>query len=97
MNDYLELPERLYYDNFGGNITAFIEAAYKIFKRDFVTSHPNVGGRGIILRCFRYISGICCWIQLPGTGHSIMGCLRLGRWHSLLEYNDIENIAAIFL
>ena len=25
------------------------------------------------------------------------GLSAIGRWHSLLEYNDIENIAAIFL
>ena len=44
MNDYLELPERLYYENFKGDILAFIETAYRIFKKDFVTSHPNVDG-----------------------------------------------------
>lgn len=33
MNDYLELSERLYYENFKGDILAFIEAAYRIFKQ----------------------------------------------------------------
>ena len=56
MNDYLELPERLYYDNFGGNITAFIEAAYRIFKRDFVTSHPNVDGKPIRMKKYPLVN-----------------------------------------
>ena len=56
MNDYLELPERLYYDNFGGDITAFIEAAYRIFKRDFVTSHPNVDGKPIRMKKYPLVN-----------------------------------------
>lgn len=56
MNDYLELPERLYYENFKGDILAFIEAAYRIFKKDFVTSHPNVDGKPIRMKKYPLVN-----------------------------------------
>ena len=33
MNDYLELPERLYYENFKGDILAFIEKLHTEYSR----------------------------------------------------------------
>ena len=56
MNDYLELPERLYYENFKGDILAFIETAYRIFKKDFVTSHPNVDGKPIRMKKYPLVN-----------------------------------------
>lgn len=53
----LNLPERFHYDNFNGDIMAFIEAAYQIFKRDFVTTRPSFEGKPLALKKFPLVAG----------------------------------------
>ncbi len=56
MSEYLELPERLYYSEFKGDIIAFIEAAYQIFKQDFVTTRPIVNGKPLALKKYPLVA-----------------------------------------
>ena len=49
------------------------------------------------MRCFRYTSGICCWILLLDTGRSIIVCRRLGRWLKKIYDICIENIKIAYL
>lgn len=56
----LILPDRLCYAEFGGNILAFIETAYQIFKRDFVDTKPLFEGKPIALKKFPLVAGREC-------------------------------------
>ena len=43
--EVLRLPDRLDYNDFHGDILAFIDAAYQIFRRDFITTRPLFDGK----------------------------------------------------
>lgn len=53
----LELPELIALDDFGGDFSSFYEAAYQIFKLDFVDSRPNYKGKKLRLKAYPYIEG----------------------------------------
>ena len=56
-NRYLELPDIITLEEFGGNFSAYFEAVYKIFKNDFVESRPVFEGKRIGLKMHPYIDG----------------------------------------
>ena len=48
--EVLRLPDRLDYNDFHGDILAFIDAAYQIFRRDFITTRPLFDGKPLGLK-----------------------------------------------
>lgn len=50
--DYFELPEIIELSQYGGNFHAYLEAIYKLFKRDFIDNRPTY--RGVRLGLKRY-------------------------------------------
>ena len=55
--EVLSLPARLNYADFNRDILAFIDAAYTIFKRDFVTTRPIFEGKPLALKKFPLVAG----------------------------------------
>ena len=55
--EYLGLPEKLYYEDYGGNFTQFFEDVYAIFKRDFLVSRAHVYGKVIAMKKYPLIAG----------------------------------------
>lgn len=55
--EVLSLPAKLNYADFNRDILAFIEAAYTIFKRDFVTTRPVFEGKPLALKKFPLVAG----------------------------------------
>lgn len=48
--EVLRLPDRLDYNDFHGDILAFIDAAYQTFRRDFITTRPLFDGKPLGLK-----------------------------------------------
>ncbi len=45
MNNKLQLPSKIFITDYNNDINEFLDAAYVIFKRDFITSKPNYNGQ----------------------------------------------------
>lgn len=55
--EVLNLPAKLNYADYNGDILAFIGAAYKIFKRDFVITRPVFEGKPLALKKIPLVAG----------------------------------------
>jgi hypothetical protein len=55
--EVFELPELIELNDFGGNISAYLEAVYHIFKNDFVDSKPVFKGVRLGLKRFPLVEG----------------------------------------
>lgn len=58
--EVLRLPDRLDYNDFHGDILAFIDAAYQIFRRDFITTRPLFDGKPLGLKKHSLIANREC-------------------------------------
>ena len=48
--EYLELPEIIELNQYGGNFQEYIEAIYKYFKEDFIEKQPSFRGQRLGLK-----------------------------------------------
>ena len=55
--DYFELPELIYLEDFGGNIQEYLEAVYKIFETDFILKRPVFEGKRLGLKKHPLVEG----------------------------------------
>ena len=55
--EYLELPEKLYYEDYWGNFTQFLEDVYAVFKRDFLDNKVIAYGKVIGMKKYPLIEG----------------------------------------
>lgn len=57
MPDVFELPSLITLEEYNGNFSAYFEAVYQIFKRDFVDSKPNFQGTRLGLKKYPLVDG----------------------------------------
>nr|NQU94247.1 hypothetical protein [Bacteroidota bacterium] len=55
--EVFELPDLIELDEFGGDISAYLEAVYEIFKADFIKSKPVFRGKRLGLKKYPLIEG----------------------------------------
>jgi len=56
-NEYMQLPKIITLDEYGGNISTYLEAIYAVFKADFVDSKPTFQGIRLGLKKHPIIEG----------------------------------------
>lgn len=56
-NTYLQLPEIITLQEYSGDIIAYMDAVYEVFKRDFVLSKPTYEGRRLGLKMYPLVEG----------------------------------------
>lgn len=56
-NEYMQLPKIITLEEYGGNISIYLEAIYAVFKADFVESRPTFQGIRLGLKKHPIIEG----------------------------------------
>ena len=56
-NIYLQLPDKITLEEYGGDFSSYLEAVYAIFRRDFVDSRPVFEGTRLGLKKHPFIDG----------------------------------------
>ena len=56
-NRYLQLPDKITLEEYGGDFSSYLEAVYAIFRRDFVDSRPVFEGTRLGLKKHPFIDG----------------------------------------
>ena len=56
-NRYLQLPDIITLEEYGGDFSSYLEAVYAIFRRDFVDSRPVFEGTRLGLKKHPFIDG----------------------------------------